>query len=755
MMLLGCRRLLSGILLLSIFFAPPLATGAELPSPEAYVVVRDGHLFRYGERLRLWGINIQGPNLKGHSSYAKIDANIQRIQSMGFNAVRLWGGKALAEWKDGTRIYHTYTKGDGSPLDLMDYTVARLKEKDFIIWLTWFNHRTLIPGDADLVSDPATRTRWQEAVRELQNPKYKLGRGLVFYFNARAKAAFREHITRVLNHRNQWTGVAIKDEPAIGIYELDNELQFIDNMLGIKGKTGWGHASIEEILPPFFAMELKQQWNEYLRKKYRTGKGLQVAWGRLEPGENLEGAAVSLQPTYATARNYPQARGADVLNFYHQLYVDTCRELVRHIRSSGTGRRGSAVVPIISHTIASVHGLHIAYSNSPADAIAYGNYWMQYADKGRLQKKPPLHYPWYSFVERGPGWGFIHPYRQAGKPLLLYEINDYRSDKFRAEFPLLQAITGSWSGLDGIFFYQWDYGFTGDEQQLVNDRLYYSTTDHGWHGVTLYSDEVFLAQMRTASRIFLQGLVKPPPQPTTVRYGKADLDNLRQHWYGPLHGIFPTALHYGLQIAFDPQAEETRVEGPTVKAKEWDGREWRVGKELVWSVDEAFVNLDLPTVKAAAGFLPRELAFQHDVKVRAVQKLWPDADDKMPNQAEGRSADKPYYCFTLVSDDGLPLIKSRRILVSLVSTSQNLGFAFDPSRVPHTGSDAQKMARGIVNAGKVPVQVNRVGAKISAPFLRGKRYRKLDFKLRTFEEGSVKNEFSISPNEPLFIAIIE
>ncbi|MGH7829460.1 MAG: hypothetical protein ACREP8_04725, partial [Candidatus Binatia bacterium] len=363
--------------------------------------VRDGHLFRHGKRLRLWGINIQGPNLKGRSNYAKIDANIQRIQSMGFNAVRLGGGRALVESKNGTRIHHTYTKGDGSPLDLMDYTVARLKEKDFIIWLTWFGYHTLTPGDADLVSDRAAQTRWQEAVQELRNPKYKLGQRLVFYFDARAKAVFKERITRVLNHHNQWTGVANKDEPAIGIHELDNELQFMDNMLGTKGKTGGGHSSVEEILPPFFATELKTQWNKYLLKKYRTDKELEVAWGGLESGENLEAGTVGLHPTYATEKNYPRARGTDILNFYRQLYVDTSTELKQHIRSLGTSGRGSAVVPIISHTIASVNGLHIAYSNSHADAIAYGNYWMQYADKERLRKKRPLHYPWYSFVEQG------------------------------------------------------------------------------------------------------------------------------------------------------------------------------------------------------------------------------------------------------------------------------------------------------------------------------------------------------------------
>ena len=43
--------------------------------------------------------------------------------------------------------------------------------------------------------------------------------------------------------------------------------------------------------------------------------------------------------------------------------------------------------------------------------------------------------------------------------------------------------------------------------------------------------------MLTAGRIFTQGLLKPPPNPTIVRYGNDELNNIRQKWYGILHGL--------------------------------------------------------------------------------------------------------------------------------------------------------------------------------------------------------------------------
>lgn len=725
------------------------------PKPQApFVQVRDGHLYRGEERIRLWGVNIHGPGARG-SDYGKVDANVRRIRVMGFNAVRLWGGRAFLEVRDDKRIYRTYTKGDRSWLDVMDYCIARLKEEGLVIWLTWFDYHTVTPGDADLIDDPATKEEWIRAVKALEKPQYRRGRQLIFYFDPRAKAAFKEHITKVLNHINQYTGLAIKDDPVFAIYELDNETQFMDNMLGIKGKAGWGHSSVEEILPPFFVEEVRRQWNEFLRRKHGTGDALRKTWGGLRKGESLKRGTVQLQPTYATAKEYPEARGSDIVTFYRQLFVSTCREITRHIHQQGKPGRGCSVVPIIFHTVASVHGLHIAYSNSFGDAVAYGDYWMQYADEGRLKRKPPLHYPWYSFVEGGWGWGFVHPYKQANKPLLLYEINCYRTDRFRAEFPLLHAIGGCWSDLDGIFFYIWDYGFSRDEKMLTSDRLYYPTTDHGPHGYVSYSDEVFLSQAYVAGVIFSQGLLKPPPEPTIVRYGRNDLNDIRQKWYGILHRIFPTHLRYGVRIAFDPKAEETKVEGPTIGERAWDEQGWKVGEVLQWDREEGSLRLELTAAKSAAGFLPPDLAFRDGVQIKGIRKLWFDSDDLTPPTDGKAGSYRPYYVFTMVSENGQPLPEAKRIWISLVSTSQNAGFAFDPRRAPVTGASGQKMAHGILSLGTAPVQVNRVGATLIIPFAKGWRYRKLDFALRPFEEGTMKGEVVIAPTDPVFLLILE
>ena len=719
-----------------------------------FVHVENGHLYRGKKRLTLWGINIHGPTATS-MDYSRIDSNVQRLKALGFNAVRLWGGGAFCDVKDGKRVYYNYVKGDRSPLDFMDYSISKLKENGFTIWLTWFDYAVVTPEDVDLVKDPKTSQQWIEAVKQLKKPEYSNGRALIFYFDERAKQVFKDHISKVLNHVNQYTGLAIKDDPVFGIYEIANELQFIDRMLGFKGKLGFGHSSVEEILPPFFLNELREKWNKFLREKYGSDKGILKAWGKLDSGESVEDDTVKLQPTYQTASQYPEQRGRDIVEFYHNLYVGTCKELVEHIRKQGSPGKGCSVIPIIFHTISWHHGVHMAYNNFFGDVIAYGGYWAQQADKASLKKKLPLRYPWYTFIETkldmslGPG-GFLHPYKIVGKPTLLYEINCYRSDKFRAEFPILHAICGSWSDLDGIFFYTWDYGFNYNEQTLPNEILRYPTPDHYWHGVVFYTDEIFLSQIFTAGLLFKNRILKPPDKPTIIHYGKDYLFNINQKWYGILHEICPTMLVNGLQIRFDPNLPETKIDGPIVKEIK---KFWKIDEVLHWDEEKGFLKLDLPSAKVAAGFLPPNLEFKDGVQLKGICKLWLDPDDLEPPQEGEPGKYKPYYVFSMVSEDGQELEKTNRIWISLVSTSHNAGFVFDPSRIETPHGDG--IPKAILSYGTKPVQVNRVGATIIIPFAKNWNYRKLDFSMKSFEQGIVKEKIAIVPTDPLFLLVIE
>src|SRR5687768_12108669 len=70
--------------------AIPLARGAEADRGDAvspgFVGVKDGHLWRDGQRLRLWGVNVVDDYQERTDE--EQDRLLDRIQACGFNALR-------------------------------------------------------------------------------------------------------------------------------------------------------------------------------------------------------------------------------------------------------------------------------------------------------------------------------------------------------------------------------------------------------------------------------------------------------------------------------------------------------------------------------------------------------------------------------------------------------------------------------------------------------------------------------------------
>jgi hypothetical protein len=56
------------------------------------------------------------------------------------------------------------------------------------------------------------------------------------------------------------------------------------------------------------------------------------------------------------------------------------------------------------------------------------------------------------------------------------------------------------------------------------------------------------------------------------------------------------------------------------------------------------------------------------------------------------------------------------------------------------------------NPGNAPLLVDRVAARVTAPWLTGLTYRKYDFSRRVFAQGPVGGAFVVTAAQPLFYA---
>ncbi len=146
---------------------PDINPAAEL-SP---VTVDAKDLIRDGEPVRFWGVTA---NLQPWVTADSVDAVVDRIAAMGFNAIRFWPNRKAfygVEPSD-TRgpaqglKFLDYTQGDGSLFDLYDRMIARAKRRGVAI----YNPALLYypPYFADFVdiikTTPDDRGAWADAL---------------------------------------------------------------------------------------------------------------------------------------------------------------------------------------------------------------------------------------------------------------------------------------------------------------------------------------------------------------------------------------------------------------------------------------------------------------------------------------------------------------------------------------------------------------------------------------------------------------
>lgn len=690
-------------------------SAAEAPgSVDEFVTARDGHFYRGNERVRFWGVNVVD---EPGRTRAEISHIAKRIRRLGFNAVRmhLYDIRLIDPNRDDTRHFATYRKGDDSAIDKFDYAVYCFKREGLSLYMTFDRARVgFKPGDYDILPDSGDRDEWCAGVAEA---KTGWGAKMLWYIDERLAALHREYAANFLNHVNQYTGLRYADEPAIAIYEISNENRFVESML----TGGW------DDIPQYFRNKLQGLWNQWLRAKYGGQAGLLAAWGELSEGESLADGTIRLAPTYEQADDYPEARGSDMLAFILERFNRTNDQFVASVRRLG---RGIAVAPICHDTFFEPR-LHWHYGASRGDFMCGGMYY-----DGVTQDKSDPRYPWLSGLTSPPRLYNLDTCTVADKPFVIYETNIHRPAKYRAEFPMRLATYGCWQDWDGIFFYVWSDGVIkriATDEDYLKWPLEYRGTGYQWHGIVFCNDEVLLSQMRLAGEVFKNGLIRPAPQPTVFTFGKDQLSDMAWHYYGGYGSRYDfmhsTSFARGARIRFDPDGP-SRTDGPVVK--ELTGSSLRPSSEILWDWGHGRLVLDAPGVKAALGFLGGGASFG-DTTLRGV---------------------KPeYVCFAVASTDGQPLPQCHEAVMSLVSTSDNTGFTFDPEKMQNATSNP--VGHAVVTWGTLPIQVVRPESEISLPWAQGMTATRLDFALRELSREIVKGPLGISSSEPVFYLLLK
>ena len=268
----------------------------ENPDPimaQDRIYVKDGHFYTVGsdlientgdeKRVRFWGVNITPPTT--FLSQAQADDLAERFEKMGFNIVRLHSlfssaykttpNKSLIDLSAAYPSMLNALSPDDN-LDMLDRLIDAFSQRGIYVEIPLNMGYTFTPMDCYLddqsqsqcVPDPSITVPGQ-----YPNPGVMPGGNRPLdHFNQEMIELQKRHYDELLNH--------YASHPAVAMFEVNNESSLIE----IYKYTA---ATETKALPPLYAQELDDLWNDWLlntkplsggQKGYGTTAALTAAW---------------------------------------------------------------------------------------------------------------------------------------------------------------------------------------------------------------------------------------------------------------------------------------------------------------------------------------------------------------------------------------------------------------------------------------------------------------------------------------------
>lgn len=482
-----------------------------------FVRVKNGHFyFEDGVRSRFLGFNIASrSNTPTHEDAEKLAA---RFASMGVNLIRLHAadapiGEGAGNWsscKEAPLLdYNRGTTRVFNPegLDRFDYLFAKLKEKGIYLHIDLLVARAFLEGD-----DLAYPGSIPECLK--RHPMY----------NARLIELQKEYARGLLCHVNSYTGLTIKDDPAVITVQMTNEES------AIKGNSG-GDAG-EEMKP--YRDEVEKRFGDFLLMKYHTREELKKAWtenGVCSLGEEedpVEGTVRSIEGGFYQSVNEPMgdwnavegpARYADWMEFGTRMSRSFYQDMKDYLISLGVK------VPIVASNL--MTGAAETYGHSDGDLMennCYFNHPLMPVQNDTYMVYGPVEYVSTNplTVQQGIGSmgttilslasvGIV-----AGKPFMLSEWNEYGLHPFHSTafvHTIAYACLNDW---DGLILYNYNTSEHPEDEPADGIITIFDS----------YNDPALIAQWGFMATMFLKGLVSPAKNRVDVVYTQNDWKTL-------------------------------------------------------------------------------------------------------------------------------------------------------------------------------------------------------------------------------------
>lgn len=637
----------------------------------------DGAAFVRGDGapIRFWALN----TYVARHGMAALEDHARFLAKRGVNMVRLHGQIPQAGESGGT-----LEEIDTAERDRLWQLVAAMRQEGIYV--------TFNPYYPHLVH-PEAAQRWQV-------PVDSEGLTGMIYFDPVLQEAYKGWLRETLLPVNPYTGLALKDDPALAIIQMQNE----DSLLfwtfnSIKGRE---------------AALLGARFGEFLGEKYGTLAAAQDAWGNAAaPGpiddmrDDWDSGVIALSNIWHLTSDADPgdaaARLADQTEFLTMIMRDWHAEIARFLRedigapqlfNAGNWRTADDVLlddlERYSYTTGDVIGV-----NRYVNALHEGEYvgWAivagdTYREDGLLRR--PLDLP---TTLRQP----------VGYPYIISETLWVPPMWEQSEGPILMAAYQALTGIDI------SYWFSTDETQwrAPQSANGYLPSIGKWQVATPQQMGAFPA----AALILRLGLIDEAPpvviehRPRDTLWARAAPLVAAQQGYDPNRdtGIFGKLLGSGraqqpeispysflagpVQVDFD--SETGNFVHPDLASLIDEDRQvvTSLTRELSWDWGAGVVTLDAPRAQGVVGALSSATTFTlQDITIES---------------------DAEYASIIVVPLDGQPIADASQLLVQINSIARPTGWS--AASAAHESGPALE----VTAFGEAPWQIDRVNAQVS------------------------------------------
>jgi hypothetical protein len=636
----------------------------------------DGNDFVYGDGtpLRFWAVNTTLQN----GSEEDLRRHARFLAKLGVNMVRMHG--SIPSKEAGAKI----TDVDQKEIEKAWRLVEAMKQQGIYTTISpfWANG-----GHA------GTQTSWGLAGYGDKEDVWG-----VMFFNDDLKDAYKQWVKVLYTTKNPRTGIALKDDPAVGLIQIKNE----DSLLF------W----TTMVIKPEQLSILQNKFASWLVDKYGSLDKTRTAWGNVGfPRDNWGEGKPDIdvwrmtQPQQGGAavrvRDQIQFLGELQFNFYKEIadfYRNDlgCKQLINANNWIAADNETLGDVERWTYTATDVPAVNKYFNGGPHEGKNAG--WR--VDPGHFfDLRPALFTPTALPIALK---------QIAGRPMIVTESSWVAPLPYQSEAPFLIAAYQSLSGVDAY------YWFSADEPEYAKDMYFpWENFPGNQKGVWKFRlPSAIQTQFPAAALAFRRGYIK---RGDVVVHEERSVENL---W----NRTTPLIVE---GRSFDPNRQTGFAEGSAVKT-EVDPLAFLVGRveakyggdpkqskvvdlskyintqtktiasttgELNWNYGTGFCTLNAPKAQGATGML----------KAAGTIKL---ADMTIQSAND-------YATVMAVPLDDQPLRTSKKVLLQVGTQMNPTGWASEAGQ--YRSEDGKTTWRGqkIVNTGKMPWQAVNTAMTLS------------------------------------------